>query len=184
MAESGPSDLRWDNVIFPIYRVFKKTSQKKNRYISRSNYGWKMFDISFESNLLKFFDGMPLFIVRYNLPSWQELTYHAQNWWCKKVGKVLNTTIGVINEIRRAIGSMLRSMVRSPSFSNPYKKTSENITPKPSIIMGHTTVVQKGSEHRLCQKTKGKRKEEHFGPVSVVPTSCSTASLHVSRSPG
>ena len=34
--------------------------------------------------------------------------------------------------------------------------------------MGHTTVVQKGSEHRLCQKTKGKRKEEHFGPVSVV----------------
>ena len=37
------------------------------------------------------------------------------------------------------------------------KDFPENITSKPCIIMGHTTVVQKGSEHRLCQKTKGKR---------------------------
>ena len=38
--------------------------------------------------------------------------------------------------------------------------------------MDHTTVVEKGSEHRLCQETKGKGREEHFGPVSY---NCSTA---------
>ena len=40
--------------------------------------------------------------------------------------------------------------------------------------MGHTTVVQKGSEH-CCQKTKGKRKEEQFGPVH---SNCSTYYKH------
>ena len=55
----------------------------------------------------------------------------------------------------------------------------ENITSKPSITMGHTstTVVQKGSEHRSCQKTKRKRKEEHFGPAS---SNCSTTSGGIS----
>ena len=33
--------------------------------------------------------------------------------------------------------------------------------------MGNTTVVQKGSEHWLFQKTKGKRKEDHFGPQQL-----------------
>ena len=41
------------------------------------------------------------------------------------------------------------------------KDFPEHITSKPSIIMGHTTVVQKGSEHWLCQKTKGKRNKSN-----------------------
>ena len=62
---------------------------------------------------------------------------------------------------------MLTFMVRSPNFSDSLKKDfPENITSTPSIIMVHVTVGQKCSEHRLRQKTKGKQKEEHFGPVS------------------
>ena len=37
-----------------------------------------MIDIPFERELLLFGDSVPLFIVRYKLGPWQELTYHAQ----------------------------------------------------------------------------------------------------------
>ena len=43
-----------------------------------------------------------------------------------------------------------------------YADCPENITSKASIIMGHMTVVQKGSEHRICQKTRRKRKSRAF----------------------
>ena len=43
----------------------------KNRYVSKSNYCWKMINISFESELLKFFDSVLLFIVRYKLRQWK-----------------------------------------------------------------------------------------------------------------
>ena len=71
-----------------------------------------------------------------------------------------------MNRIRRVKRSMLTCMVRSPSFSDsdnhPFptliKRLHRKHDIKPSIIMDHTTVVQKGSEHQLCQKTR-KRKE-------------------------
>ena len=67
-----------------------------------------------------------------------------------------------MNQIRRVKGSMLTFKVRSPSFSDsliPLKRLSRKHDIK-TLIMSHTTVVQKGSEHRLRQKTEGKRKEE------------------------
>ena len=47
--------------------------------------------------MLSFFLSVAPFIVRYKLRPWQELTYHAQKRRCKKVGKVLNSTFGVMN---------------------------------------------------------------------------------------
>ena len=48
---------------------------------------------------------------------------HAQKRWCKKVGKVLNSILGVMNQIRRLKGAMLTLMFRSPSFTDSCKKT-------------------------------------------------------------
>ena len=51
------------------------------------------------------------------------------------------------------------SLVRSPSISDSRIQTFQKIiTSKASIIMDHTTVLQKGLEHQICQKTKRKRK--------------------------
>ena len=104
-----------------LYRVFKK-EPIKNRYISKSNYRWKIIHISFASDLLKFSDSVPLFVVRCKLRPWRELTY-AKKRWCKEVRKILNYTISVMNQIRRVKGSKLTFMVRSPSFSDSCKKT-------------------------------------------------------------
>ena len=60
--------------------------------------------ISFESELLKFFDRVPLLILRYKLRPWQEQIYHAQKLLCKKVGKVLSSTFKVMNQIRQVKG--------------------------------------------------------------------------------
>ena len=73
-----------------------------------------------------FFYSVPLFIVRYKLQPWQELTYHTQKRWCKKVNKVLNYTFGIMNQIRRVKGSMLTFMARSPSFSDSCKRLKKN----------------------------------------------------------
>ena len=79
---------------------------------------------------LKFFDSVSLFIVSYKLRPWQELAYHAQKRWCKKVGKVLNSTLGVMNQIRRVKGAMLTFMVRSPSFPDSCKNIFQNTLPQ------------------------------------------------------
>ena len=43
-------------------------------------------------------------------------------------------------------------------------------------MMGHTTVVQTGSEQRIYQKTERKRREEHFAPAS---NNCSNCRRHI-----
>ena len=109
-----------------------------------------------------------LFIVCYKLRPWQELAY-AQKRWCKKVGKVLSSTFGVMNQIRRVKGSTLTFMVRSPSFSNffffkkAFQKTLHQNPPSSWAIRQWYKKVRNSG----CQKTKGKRKEEHFGPVPI-----------------
>ena len=135
--------------LFWPYRVFKK-EPIKNRYISKSSYGWKMTDISCESKLLKCFGSVPLFIVRYELRPWQKLTYHAQKRWCKKAAKVLNSTFGVMNQITRVKGSVLTFMVRSPSFSDSceqtFKKTLHQTPPSSwSIRQWYKKVRSTGS---------------------------------------
>ena len=56
------------------------------------------------------------------------------------------------------------------------QRNYEDSTLKRSSIMGHTTVVQKGSEYRICQKTKRKRNQEHFTPES---NNCLTTSVGI-----
>ena len=149
------------------YRVLKN-EPIWNRYISKSKYRWKTIHISFESDLLKFFDSAPLFDVRCKSRPWHELTYHSQKRWCKEVRKILNSTISVMNQLRRVKGSMVRSpfMVRSPSFydscKNTFQKTWHQNPPSSWVISSGT----KRFGAPALSKDKWKRKEEHFGPVS------------------
>ena len=64
--------------IYMLYMMIKKGEPIKDRYISKSLYGSNMIDISFESELLKFLDSVPLFIVRYKQRPRQVLTYHPK----------------------------------------------------------------------------------------------------------
>ena len=60
---------------------------------------------------------------------------------------------------------MLTFMVRSPD-RHPFPILLKRLSRKhyksksPIIIMGHTTVVKKGSEHRICQKMIWKKEKE------------------------
>ena len=82
---------------YAVQGVVKKDEPIKNRYISKSKYRWNMIVISFESELLKFFDSVPLFIIRYKLRPWKVLTCHARNRWCKQVDKILISSFSVMN---------------------------------------------------------------------------------------
>ena len=130
-----------------------------------------MIGISFESELLIFFYRVPLFIVQYKLL----ITTMTSDISCpktvmydvKKVQKVLISLFGVIISSQRS--KRFSAVIGSNTINLrlTYTDFPENITSKASIIMGHATVVQKGSEQRICQKTKRKRKEDHFGPSSI-----------------
>ena len=61
--------------------------------------------------------------------------------------------------VHRGVKDSMMSLIRSPSISDSRMQTFQNIiTSKAFIIMDHTTAVQKGLEHRICQRTKRKRK--------------------------
>ena len=64
-------------------------------------------------------------------------------------------------------------MPKHDDVKGTYTDVTENITSKASIIVDHTTVVQKDLKHRIYQKMKRKRKKEHFGRAS---NNCSTTS--------
>ena len=78
----------------------------------------------------------------------------------------------------RVKDSML-SLVWPGSISNSriqyFQKTLHQKPPSSQAI--RQWYIQKGSEHRICQKTKRKRKEKHFGPAS---SNCSTTSGGIS----
>ena len=67
LAHSDPWDMIHARVFVCLCRAYKyrvlKNELIKNRYISKSKYGWNMIDISFKSDLLFFFC-VPLFTVR------------------------------------------------------------------------------------------------------------------------
>ena len=109
---------------------------------------------------------------------------HEKNWHTmpkngavKKVGKVLNSTFGVMSQIRRAKGLL---SWRSWFDRHPFPILVKGLSRKHYIktLIGHTTKVcmylRIGLEHRLYQKTKGRRKEEQLGPVS---SNCSTRDM-------
>ena len=147
-----------------------KNEPIKNRFITKSN-GLKndVYIIRKRIDYSFFICGVPLFIVRYKLRPWQDLTYHAQKRSCTKVGKG-NSTLGVMNQIRRVKGSVLTFIVRSPSFADYCNKTFQKTLHQrpPSSWAMRQWYLPKGSEHWVCQKTKGKRMEEHSGPVSII----------------
>ena len=86
-----------------------KSEPQKNRFISKSSYDWKNDRYIIRKQIAEIFDSVPLFIVRYKLRPW--LIYHAQKYYWK-AGKILNSTFGVMNQIRPIKGSMLTFMVR------------------------------------------------------------------------
>ena len=53
----------------------------------------------------------------------------CQKRWCKRLGKVLNSTFGVMNQVRREKGSML-TLVWSQPFSESCKKTFQKTLPQ------------------------------------------------------
>ena len=100
------------------------------------------------------------------LRPWQVLTSHAQKRLCKKADNVLtsplHSALWIGSETSKRFNVVIGLIAINLRLT--YADFPENITSKVSIIIrhAHTTVVQKGSEHRICQKTKRKRKEESF----------------------
>ena len=151
-------------------------------YISKSTYVWKMIDIPIESELLKLFYSVPLFIFRFKLRPWQELTYHAQKRWRKKVIRfwALASTFGVIIQIRRVKGSLLTFMVRSPSFSDScqqtFKETLHRSPPSSwAIRQWHKKVRSTGSV-KGQKESERKSISDRYPGSSACSSSCSTAS--------